>query len=99
MNTITDAQEVFAHTNITSIAADFLRTNTASKNNKLLYVSHMLYNCNRITGTIPPMNNPMAYSRIDLTQSAGYMCYCYNCINADNYSSFDPNTWAKSDYY
>jgi len=100
INTITDAQETFANTNITSISSDFLRPNTSSKNNKLLYVSHMLYDCHNISGSdIPPMNNVNAYSRIDRSVSAGYMYYCYNCTGATNYSSFDPNTWAKADSY
>ena len=92
ISTITEAREVFLRTNINSVADDFLRTSTTSKNTKLTNVGKMFYACSHITSNLPPMNNINAFSRIDYSNvDVGYGGYCYGCTSAANYSSFaDP---------
>ena len=96
---LVNAYGAFAFTKVDTVGNTFLRTSITTANNKLTNVGRMFYNCSNITSTLPPCNNPAAFSKIDYSKADdGYIAFCYNCTNATNYSTFT-EPWIRSVEY
>ena len=93
---ITNAYGAFSSTMLTGVGPTFLRVNANTPNTTLTSASRMFYNCSHIDGNLPAMNDVRLYSKINYSNpDSGFLGYAYNCVEADNYSSFE-EPWTRN---
>ena len=83
LGTLTNAQGMFSHTNMTSVVAGFLHGEM--KNTKLLYVQGIFYNCDNLTGASPEFWDSNVFTKLE-SSSNGYYGALFNCTKLSNYN-------------
>ena len=81
---LTNAQKMFAYTNITSISNTFL--NNGGVNKKLQQIYGLFYSCENLGGTAPEFWNGAKFTAIQGTQN-GYWGALTSCTKLTNYAA------------
>ena len=82
VNSLIDASQMFAHTAITNVSANFL--NGGGVNKKLEKIYGIFYNCTSLEGTSPEFWNGAKFTALKGNQD-GYWGALYRCTKLSNY--------------